>query len=149
MKRTLIMGLFACCLLFLQRPSLLLAQDTSSEGNNSERAQIPRWETYKGITGDIKVLRVWQIESPFKKAEFALAVVSDADFQKFVQDPTRLLKFLEDNHVFPAAQTIREIAHWASLMSPAYAAGDPDYWLITIEHGHPCRGTITSQPLTQ
>jgi hypothetical protein len=58
-----------------------------------------------------------------------------------------LLKFLEDNHVFPADQTIKEIAHWASLMSPAYAGGDPDFWLITIEHGHPCRGTITSQPL--
>jgi hypothetical protein len=148
MKRTLIVGLFACCLLTLQRPTLLLAQDTSS-GKNQAPAEVPRWETYRGITSDIKVLRVWQIESPFKKAEFALAVVSDADFQKFVQDPSKLLKFLETHRVFPADQTIKEIAHWASLMSPAYAGGDPDYWLITIEHGHPCRATITSQPLNQ
>jgi hypothetical protein len=148
MKRTLILGLFACCLLIVQGPSLLLAQDTSS-GKNQAPGEVPRWETYRGITSDIKVLRVWQIESPFKKAEFALAVVSDADFQKFVQDPSKLLKFLETHRVFPADQTIKEIAHWASLMSPAYAGGDPDYWLITIEHGHPCRATITSQPLNQ
>jgi hypothetical protein len=120
----------------------VMGQDAA--GAKPAAAQSPQWETYKGITKDIRVLRVWQIGTPVRDHEIALAIVSDADFQKFVQDPNKLVTFLNANMVFPA-DGVREIAHWASLMSPTYE-GDPDQWLLTIDHARPCRASVTSQP---
>lgn len=109
--------------------------------------QVTAWVEYKGPTKGIKVLRVWQLEPKFKKSEIALAVVSDADFQQFVQDPRKLKNFLITNKVFPeSSEPLSEITHWASLMSATYQDADPDPWLLTIVHASPCRGAVTSQP---
>ena len=143
MTRRVIVGLFACLLLMIQDRNLLLAQDTSS-GNQPAPAQTLRWETYRGPANDIKVLRTWQAEPKFKNSQVVLLIVSNADFQTFVQDPNKLVTFLKTNTVFPGTP-VSEIAHWASLMSPAYP-GDPDQWLLTILHASPCRGSVTSQP---
>jgi hypothetical protein len=121
-----------------------MGQDAGSVRETPGSAQSPKWETYKGITRDIKVLRVWQIGTPVKDHEIALVIVSDADFQTFVQNPSKLVTFLNTNKVFPG-DGVREVAHWASLMSPTYT-GDPDEWLLTIDHARPCRVSITSQP---
>jgi hypothetical protein len=147
MKRTIAVGLFACSLLILQGHRAAMGQDASPRPDTPGSAQSPKWETYKGITGDIKVLRVWQIDPPSKTHEIALAIVSDADFQIFVQDPTKLVDFLNKHHVFPSDH-VSEVAHWASLMSPTYP-GDPDPWLLTINHAKTCRASITSQPAFQ
>jgi hypothetical protein len=147
MKRTLMVGLFACCIVVMQGQSLLLAQDTSA-GGTSGSVQAPQWETVRGLSGDIQILRVWALESKFQKSQIALAIVTDADFQQFVQHPEKLVGFLRDHKVFPDDKKnipVSEITHWASLMSPTYT-GDPDQWLLTIVHGTPCRGAVTSQP---
>ena len=84
--------------------------------------------------------------------EIALAIVSDADFQQFVQDPRKLKEFLIANKVFPETEQskrLSEITHWASLMSATYQEDDPDPWLLTIVHGNPCRGAVASQPFEQ
>jgi hypothetical protein len=139
MKRTMAVGLFACSLLILQGDRAAMGQDAGSGS-----VQSPKWETYKGITRDIQVLRVWQIGTPVKDHEIALVIVSNADFQIFVQDPAKLVTFLNTNKIFPG-DGVREVAHWASLMSPTYP-GDPDLWLLTIDHARPCRVSVTSQP---
>jgi hypothetical protein len=109
--------------------------------------QVPQWIEYEGPTKGIRVLRVWQLEPKFEKSQIALAVVSDADFQQFVQDPRKLKNFLLTNKVFPESpEPLSEITHWASLMSATYQDTDPDPWLLTIVHGSPCRGAVTSQP---
>ena len=114
-----------------------------------ERAM--KWEECDGPKKRIKFLRVWQLEPKFEKSDVALAVVSNADFQEFVQDPGKLKRFLIANKVFPESdksKPVSEIVHWASLMSASYPGtnADPDQWLITIVHGHPCRAAVTSQP---
>jgi hypothetical protein len=113
--------------------------------------QVPEWVEYKGPAKGIKVLRVWQLEQ-FAKSQIALAIVSDADFQQFVQDPRKLKEFLIANKVFPETEEskrLSEITHWASLMSATYQEADPDPWLLTIVHGNPCRGAVASQPFEQ
>jgi hypothetical protein len=110
-----------------------------------------KWEVSEGPRKSIKFLRLWQLEPRFEKSDIALAIVSDADFREFVQDPGKLKGFLLANNVFPEsekAKPLSEIVHWASLMSASYPEtnADPDQWLLTIVHGHPCRAAVTSQP---
>ena len=112
--------------------------------------QAMKWEECDGPNKRIKFLRVWQLEPKFDNSDVALAVLSDADFQEFVQDPRKLKQFLITNNVFPESEKskrVSEIVHWASLMSASYPEADPDQWLLTIVHGHPCRAAVTSQPL--
>ena len=144
MKRRLVVGLFACLLVITQDRNLLLAQDTSSGNQSAPALTTLRWETYRGPANDIKVLRTWQAEPKFKNSQVVLLIVSNADFQTFVQDPNKLVTFLKTNTVFPGTP-VSEIAHWASLMSPPYP-GDPDQWLLTVSHASPCRGSVASQP---
>src|SRR5882762_7147200 len=94
MKQTMAVSLFACSLLILQGDRAAMGQDASSGRDTPGSAQSPKWETYKGIKTDIRVLRVWQIGTPVKDREIALVIVSDADFQIFVQDPAKLVKIL-------------------------------------------------------
>jgi hypothetical protein len=111
--------------------------------------QVMKWEVRDGPKKPIKLLRVWQLEPKFEHSDIALAIVSDADFQEFVQDPRKLKNFLITANVFPESQDslpVSEIVHWASLMSASYPEADPDPWLLTIVHGHPCRAAVTSQP---
>ena len=113
--------------------------------------QATAWIECKGPTKVIRVLRVWQLQQ-FEKSQIALAIVSDADFQQFVQDPRKLKEFLIANKVFPETEQskrLSEITHWASLMSATYQEDDPDPWLLTIVHGNPCRGAVASQPFEQ
>jgi hypothetical protein len=146
MRRTMAVGLLLGSLLILQRDKAAMAQDSGSQ-QGTPPAQSPKWETYKGIASDIKVLRVWQVGTPVKDHEIALVMVSDTDLQAFVQDPTKLVAVLNTNKVFPG-DGVREVAHWVSLLSPTYA-GDPDLWLLTIIHARPCRVSVTSQPAAQ
>lgn len=104
-------------------------------------AQSLTWETFENI----KVLRVWQIPSKDAYPQFALAQVSDQDFQKFVQDPDTLVKFVNQYKIFDV--DVRAASPWASLMSNNGAVA-PSQWLLTFIHNRMSLMAIASQPLT-
>lgn len=126
-------------------------------------AAVPRWETVRvGLTNEAKVLRVWQYDVPDDDHRIALVILSDADFQQFVNHPDEFLNFLKRNDVFKPVDPVQEIAHWTSVLRASkrkccqtqrqgnkWGAGNtkPDPWLLTITHARPCRATVTSQPL--
>ncbi|PYX05721.1 MAG: hypothetical protein DMG84_21170 [Acidobacteria bacterium] len=139
MKRTLIVGLFACSMLLLQEHRSASAQPQTSQGDKPTSAQSVKWESFENI----RVLRVWQLESTDTYPQIALARVSNQDFQKFVQDPNALVTFVNKHKVF--SKDVRAATPWASLMSTNYA-GDPDEWLLTLSHGKTSMMAIASQP---
>jgi hypothetical protein len=104
-------------------------------------AQSLTWETFENI----KVLRVWQISSKDAYPQIALAQVSDQDFQKFIQDPATLLKFVNQYKIFDV--DVRTASPWASLMSTNDAVA-PSQWLLTFSHSKASFMAIASQPLT-
>ncbi len=142
MKPTMIAGLFACSLLLLllQGHGSASAQQKTSQQDYPASAQSLKWVTVENI----KVLRVWQIDGKDTYPQIALAQVTNQDFQNFVQDPNKLVTFVNKHKVFPV--DVRTASPWASLMS-ANANGDPNTWLLTFSHGKLSSMAIASQPL--
>lgn len=139
MKRIVIVGLFACSLLFTaQRP--VLGQNESVETPAKQtHSQTPRWQTI----GNARVLRVWEVEGPDKYPQIALLWVSTDDLQKFSHDPLDLLKFVNDHKVFSKA--VITVGPCVTL-SAVDETSDTPGWIITAVHTQHSRMTMSALP---
>jgi len=122
MKRTTIPALLVWSLVFV---SGARGQETPSRTDNPSSKAL-QWET----VGAIKVLRIWQLDSPDTYPQIAILRVTNDDYQKFVQNPDALRQFANKTKVFP--KDVNKVGPWESLSNLNYA--DPPGFVITLLH---------------
>jgi hypothetical protein len=122
MKRTTIPALLVSSLLFV---SGIWGQETSSQTGNPSSKGL-QWE----ILGTIKVLRIWQLDPPDTYPQIAVLLVTNDDYQKFVQNPDALRQFANKIKVF--SKDVNKVGPWETLSNLNYA--DPPGFVITLVH---------------
>jgi len=122
MKRITIPALLVSSLLFV---SAIWGQETSSQTANPSSKGL-QWQ----IVGAVKVLRIWQLDPPDTYPQVAVLLVTNDDYQKFVQNPDGLRQFANINKVF--SKDIKKVGPWETLSNLNYA--DPPGFVFTLVH---------------
>jgi hypothetical protein len=96
-----------------------------------------QWETIDGL----QVLRVWQIEGDAVEPHVVLVKVTPQRSQTYLNDPTQLLAFVNNNSLFPAP--VLQVASISSL-SFGTGASYPQY-LYVLSHSLRSTMSVTVQ----
>ena len=137
-KRIMIVGLFVFCLFFLSGDRAL-AQGATSGGYISYPLEDFHWQTI----GNIRVMRVWQIEGVDKYPQVSILRVTTEDFHKFTNNPPELRKFVNENKVF--SKPVITVGPCVALSS-VDETGDAAGWIVTLLHTAHSKMMVSALP---
>lgn len=98
-----------------------------------------QWEAVEGM----QVLKLWKLEKAEAWPQIDVLKVSNADYQKFSQNPKALMEIVNKNRFF--SKDVIKAGPWVTLSS-VEQDDDTDEWILTVEHGKMSTMIVSALP---